>query len=88
MQITKGSATFMGRVDSCFSWQVNGTADGEVRTQLLCGGGKPAADQFCRYEHSTNWCLQTVESTFSRFTTKQSNAQAAFFVRTATWDKH
>ncbi|DBA69714.1 TPA: hypothetical protein ACH3X2_012645 [Trebouxia sp. C0005] len=48
MQITKGSATFLGRVDSCFSWQVNGTANGEVRTQLLCGGGKPAADQFCR----------------------------------------
>ena len=48
VQITKGSAVFMGRVDSCFGWQVQGTEHGEVRTQMLCGGGKPAADQFCR----------------------------------------
>lgn len=49
VQITKGSAIFMGRVDSCFGWQVGGNEQGEFRTQLLCGGGKPAADQFCRY---------------------------------------
>lgn len=49
VQITKGSAIFMGRVDSCFGWQVDGNEQGEFRTQLLCGGGKPAADQFCRY---------------------------------------
>ncbi|KAL3162489.1 hypothetical protein ABBQ32_010152 [Trebouxia sp. C0010 RCD-2024] len=38
----------MGRVDSCISWQVEGTEQGEYRTLMLCGGGKPAADQFCR----------------------------------------
>lgn len=39
----------MGRVDSCFGWQVGRNEEGDFRTQLLCGGGRPAADQFCRY---------------------------------------
>ncbi|KAL3141125.1 hypothetical protein ABBQ38_003477 [Trebouxia sp. C0009 RCD-2024] len=68
----------MGRVDSCVSWQVQGTDQGEYRTCMLCGGGKPAADQFCRSNDFSKAGLFQISTVYLDFTYSISDYKVCY----------